>query len=220
MVLVPMDLSSLFPSRAEFEPAADFEPFRKLVPARWVVYLMADADDRPVQLLCVKNLRYSIERRLHGEESIGPSKRVNYREIVRRIYYRRVDSAFEADVVYLEAARQLFPESYQGMVGFRPAWFIHVDPEATFPRYTKTIDLLPRAGTFIGPGVLMFIGGVRFFGNQIDGDGLWVVDTDRGYQGAIAIQNCSFTNCRFVNVGLATDEAFVREIYDTQSQTQ
>src|SRR5947207_2870697 len=105
MVLVPMDLSSLFPSRAEFEPAADFEPFRKLVPARWVVYLMADADDRPVQLLCVKNLRYSLERRLHGEETLGPSKRVNYREIVRRIYYRRVDSAFEADVVYLEAAR-------------------------------------------------------------------------------------------------------------------
>src|SRR5256714_5933714 len=151
MVLVPTDLSSLFPFRADFDPAADFEPFRKLVPARWVVYLMADEGDRPVQLLCVKNLRYSLERRLHGEESIGPSKRVNYREIVRRIYYRRVDSAFEADVVYLEAARQLFPESYQGMVGFRPAWFIHVDPDAPFPRYTKTIDLLPRGGMFVGP---------------------------------------------------------------------
>jgi hypothetical protein len=37
------------------------------------------------------------------------------------------------------------------MVGFRPAWFVHVDPDAPFPRYTKTIDLLPRAGTFVGP---------------------------------------------------------------------
>src|SRR3954453_3289973 len=123
-----MDLSHLFPFRADFDPAADFENFRKLVPARWVVYLMADADDRPIQLLCVKNLRYSLERRLLGDESLGLTRRVNYREIVRRIYYRRVDSAFEADVVYLEAARTLFPESYQGMVGFRPAWFIHVDP--------------------------------------------------------------------------------------------
>src|SRR6516164_5255810 len=128
MSCVPMNLSSLFPHRADFDPAADFEAFRKLVPARWVVYLMADADDRPVQLLCVKNLRYSLERRLGGEESLLPSKRVNYREIVRRIYYARVDSAFEADTVYLEAARQLFPESYQGMVGFRPAWFVHVNP--------------------------------------------------------------------------------------------
>src|SRR5205807_5806585 len=72
--------------------------------------------------------------------------------------------------------------------------------------------------TFVGPGVLMFIGGVRFFGNQIEGDGLWVVDTDRGYQGAIAVRNCTFTRCRFVNVGLATDGAFVRQIYETQAQ--
>src|SRR5881394_3453159 len=99
MVLVPTDLCSLFTFRADFDPAADFEPFRKLVPAKWVVYLMAHADDRPVQLLCVKNLRYSLERRLgvDDEQQQGPNRRVNYREIVRRIYWRRVDSAFEAD---------------------------------------------------------------------------------------------------------------------------
>jgi len=72
--------------------------------------------------------------------------------------------------------------------------------------------------TFIGPGVMMFIGGVQFFGNQIDGDGLWVIDTDRGYQGAIAVRNCTFTNCQFVNVGVATDATFVRQIYATQAQ--
>jgi excinuclease UvrABC nuclease subunit len=143
-------LNSLFPLRVDFDPAADFEAFRKLVPARWVVYLMTDADNRPIQLLCVKNLRYSLERRLHSEEAVL-SKRVNYREIVRKIHWRRVDSAFEADAIYLEAARQLFPESYQGMVGFRPAWFIHVNPEVAFPRYVKTIDLHPRAGELIGP---------------------------------------------------------------------
>ncbi len=147
---MPADLANLFPAKIDFDPAADFEPFRKLVPARWVVYLMTDADDRPIQLLCVRNLRYSLERRLHSEEAI-PSKRVNYREIVRRIHWRRVDSAFEADAIYLEAARNLFPESYQGMVGFRPAWFIHVHPEASFPRYVKTIDLQSRPGELVGP---------------------------------------------------------------------
>jgi excinuclease UvrABC nuclease subunit len=146
------NLFSLFTHRADFDPAADFEAFRKSVPARWAVYLMADEQDRPVQLLCVKNLRYSLERRLGaGEPDAGPSKRVNYCEVVRRVYWRRVDSAFEADVVYLEIARQVFPQTYQGMVGFRPAWFVHVNPDAQFPRYTKTSDLEIRTGTYIGP---------------------------------------------------------------------
>jgi len=70
--------------------------------------------------------------------------------------------------------------------------------------------------TFIGPGILMFIGGVRFVANRLDRDALWVVDRDRGYQGAIAVRNCTFTGCTFINVGLATDEAFVREIDATQ----
>jgi hypothetical protein len=74
--------------------------------------------------------------------------------------------------------------------------------------------------TFVGPGVLMFIGGVQFSGNRVDGDGLWVVDTDRGYQGAIAVRNCTFTGCNFVNVGLATDAEFIRQIYATQAQAQ
>src|SRR5207245_407593 len=80
-----------------------------------------------------------------------PSRRINYREIVRRIYWRRVDSAFEADIAYLEAARVIFPQTYQAMIGFRPAWFIHVNPEAPFPRYTKTTDLGIRNGTYFGP---------------------------------------------------------------------
>src|SRR5687767_15090654 len=141
------DWSTIFDRRVDFDPAAgDFDAFVRQVPAKWVVYLLADADGRPVQLLCVKNLRYSLKRRLGTEEQAsgagaGPSRRVNYRDLVRRVYWRRVDSAFEADWLYYEAARLLFPQTYQGMVGFRPAWFVHVNPEANFPRYTKTIGL-------------------------------------------------------------------------------
>ena len=141
-----------FTDRIEFDPAAgDLDAFLRQVPAKWVVYLMADAVGQPIQLLCVKNLRSSLKRRLGGDEPIGPSKRVNYREIVRRISWRRVDSAFEADWIYYEAARELFPQTYQGMVGFRPAWFVHVDPEAAFPRYVKTTDLSKPSGVLIGP---------------------------------------------------------------------
>jgi excinuclease UvrABC nuclease subunit len=113
---------------------------------------MSDADDRPVQLLCVKNLRQSLKRRLGDDPELsGPSRRVDYKAIVRNIRWRRVDSAFEADVVYLEAAQRLFPQTYRGMIGFEQAWFIHVNPDANFPRYTKTVDLSPRPGLLIGP---------------------------------------------------------------------
>jgi len=144
------EIATLLDGHITFDPAGDFEAFARAAPAKWVVYLMSDADDRPVQLLCVKNLRASLKRRLGGSEQVGPSRRVNYRDLVRYVRYRRVDSAFEADWLYYEIARQVFPQSYQGMVGFRPAWFIHVDPQHNFPRYIKTTDL-SRSGLYIGP---------------------------------------------------------------------
>jgi excinuclease UvrABC nuclease subunit len=142
---------AIFEHSVEFDPTRDVESFLKDVPARWVVYLMTDEADRPVQLLCVKNLRYSLKRRLTEDPTAGPSRRIDYRQIVRHVYWRRVYSSFEADWVYLEAARQFFPRSYRCMTGFQPAWFIHVDPDATFPRYTKTIDLDVASGELIGP---------------------------------------------------------------------
>ena len=76
---------------------------------------------------------------------------MNYREIVRHVHWTRVDSAFEADLQYHHAARALFPQTYQGMVGFRLSWFLHVNPDTQFPRYIKTTDLQIRTGMLIGP---------------------------------------------------------------------
>jgi hypothetical protein len=111
-----------FEQQINFDPSVPIEDRLRDVPAKWVVYLMSDAEGRPVQLLCVKNLRYSLKRRLSSEADAPVlSRRVNYCEIVRSIAWRRVDSAFEADVVYLEAARQHFPQTYQDMIGMRAA---------------------------------------------------------------------------------------------------
>ena len=144
-------IQGILPGRIDFDPTGDFEAFVCLAPAKWAVYLMADELGRPLQLLCVKNLRDSLRRRLSGEQSIVLTKRVDYRQIVRQIHWRRVDSAFEADWIYYEAAQLVFPRTYQGMVGFRPAWFVHVNPDAPFPRYMKTIDLSAKAGLYLGP---------------------------------------------------------------------
>lgn len=138
-----------------FDPAVDtdVEGFARAVPARWAVYLFADADDRPIQLLSVKNLRASLTRRLGGAEMLdAPSatRKVDYRQIVRRIYWRRVDSSFEADLVYLHAARSAFPSTYQAVASLRQTWFIQIDPDAAHPRYTKT-NRLDGPGLRFGP---------------------------------------------------------------------
>lgn len=143
-------MTSLFENELQFDPGGDFEVFLRSVPAKWAVYVLDDAEQRPVQLLCVKNLRYSLKHRLGGDQTLGLTKRVNYREIVRRVRWIRVDSAFEADWRYYEAAQALFPQTYRGMIGFRPAWFIHVNPETNFPRYLKTKELA-KTGVLLGP---------------------------------------------------------------------
>jgi excinuclease UvrABC nuclease subunit len=140
-----------FDHSIDFDPDRPLDELLKAVPARWVVYLFTDAHDHPIQLLCVKNLRASLKRRLGGDEIIGPSRKVNYRDLVRRIYWRRVHSLFETDLFYLDIARRVFPNSYRGMVGFDPAWFIHVNPAHNFPRYVKTIELSKQGGIYIGP---------------------------------------------------------------------
>ena len=142
----------LLEQRVDFDPSQEVDAFARQVPAKWAIVLLADAAGQPVQLLSVKNLRACLKRRLgKPDPAEGPSRKVDYAQIVRQIRWRRVDSGFEADWVYLETARVLFPKSYRGMVGFRPAWFIYVNPETAFPRYIKTIDLSPRPGHLLGP---------------------------------------------------------------------
>lgn len=145
------DPHAIFTEQVDFDPAGDFEEFVKSVPPRWAVYLMSDGDGLPIQLLCVRNLRASLKRRLGGEETVGPTRKINYRDLVRRISWRPVHSVFEADWQYYEHARRLFPDTYGGMSGFRKTWWIHVDPQATHPRYTKTNDPTAEAGRYFGP---------------------------------------------------------------------
>ena len=43
------DPTDIFTHQVAFDPAGDFEAFARIVPARWAVYLLGDAEDRPVQ---------------------------------------------------------------------------------------------------------------------------------------------------------------------------
>src|SRR5690606_9859322 len=71
--------------------------------------------------------------------------------VVRRIHWRRVDSALEADWIYLEAARAVFPESYKALTSQRQAWWVHINPQTNYPRYVKTNDPAALGGIYLGP---------------------------------------------------------------------
>ncbi len=146
------DPHAIFTDVVPFDPQRADDEWFASIPARWVVYLLAGENDEPIQLLSVKNLRASLKRRLTPAASDeSPSRRVDYTRIVRKIYWRRVDSPLECDLVYLEAARQIFPETYRGMTGFRSAWFVHVDLDSNYPRYIKTTRPGQLPGQYLGP---------------------------------------------------------------------
>jgi DNA polymerase-3 subunit epsilon len=140
-----------FEHAIDFDPAAGVEAIALHVPATWCVYLLTDARGRPVQLLCVRNLRASLRRRLGVLDEAEKTRRADLTQIVRRIRWTRVDSTFEQDWVYLEAARSAFPESYAGVLGFYPAWFVHLNPATRFPRLTRQNRIDKRTGDYLGP---------------------------------------------------------------------
>lgn len=127
----PMPLLDQF---IPFDPAADFEAFLESIPAKWVVYLLSDEQGRPFQLLSVKNLRASLANRLTEHPADEKTRSIPYRQVVRQVAYRRVDSTLEAEWVYAQLARELFPDAYQKMLANWAPWYIAIDPEADFPR--------------------------------------------------------------------------------------
>jgi hypothetical protein len=143
----------LQPDHLHFDPAGSGpgEQWLSQVPARWVVCLLADADQRPVQLLCSRNLRQALKRRLVDPQLA--SRRVDYRQFIRHLYWLPADSSFEADWVYLQLVRICFPSTYKALLNFREAWFIETEPQAPFPRWVKTNRPTTAAAghCFIGP---------------------------------------------------------------------
>lgn len=101
------------------------------------------SDDRATLVATSADVRALAHRRLgpppaDDEASVAGSARADLRPITTRVDVVQVGSAFEADWVYLDLARDLMPEVYKAVAERRRAWFVHVDPRAEFPRFSKT----------------------------------------------------------------------------------
>lgn len=66
------------------------------------------------------------------------SRRIDYRKLTRIVRAGTVGSSFEAEWLYLQYARRLLPTTYASLLDRWRTWFVHVNPEADHPRWTKT----------------------------------------------------------------------------------
>jgi len=134
------------------DPDADVESWRLTLPGRAACYLLEDADGGPVLLATVGGLRGAVVRRMtEPDEPDEPSKRIDYRQIVRRVRWRGVESRFEANWAYLENARRLFPKTYKRMVRRWRAHWVGIDLGDPHPRFVAKDQPHGPASTCFGP---------------------------------------------------------------------
>lgn len=119
------------------------------IPGRRGVLLLEGPDATPILLITAANIRARMRTRLTDPE--GPSKRADLREVARIVRWKLSDSHFETDWRYLDLARRIYPDRYGQMLGFRPAWFIHVDPAGRAPIFRRSREPLAEAGRYYGP---------------------------------------------------------------------
>lgn len=83
--------------------------------------------------------------------SSAAKRRADLSQIVRRIRWQPAHSAFEITYEYLRISRCVLPDTYLKNVAFGPAWFVHVDPAASIPRFTVSKLVASGPGTTLGP---------------------------------------------------------------------
>ncbi len=153
-------------------PAQTDSARRTRLPGGGGVYLLTDAEDRPVLLTWAGDLRRALAGRLSGgaeaaeprtpaaasTEASTPSKasppgrrRVDLSGVVGRIRWRAAYSPFELAFEYWRIARVLLPDSYVENLGFGPCWFLHMDADAAIPRLRVGRLLQAPPGLDFGP---------------------------------------------------------------------
>ncbi len=130
-------LADILPNRATLHADAEAATVVRDIPTRRAVCLLLDAEDRAVQVLAWANPRVGMKRRLAEPVEGEKTRRVNYGELVRSVRWQAVDSEFESDVVHAAVVRAAFPLRAGELLKFAQPWFLHVDPAAEFPRWTR-----------------------------------------------------------------------------------
>lgn len=124
----------------------------RALPTQPGVFVLEDAQHRPIQVATAGNLRRLVRSRLSAPADQDRRRAPDVRSIARRVRALPVGGRFEADWAYLQWVRRLLPATYRAMIERWEAWFIQVAPEAAFPQFTRSNRPLGRAGQVtLGP---------------------------------------------------------------------
>ena len=130
-----MSLTLPFTHSASLEPG-DVGAQRLLsLPARPGVLVIEGEEQSTLFVGAGANVREMARRRLLPSEQ--PSRRPDLRTIAVRALGVTVGSSLEADLIYLREVRKRLPLAHRAAASRWQGWFIHVDPMAEFPRWSK-----------------------------------------------------------------------------------
>ncbi|MBY0311393.1 MAG: hypothetical protein K2W85_04940 [Phycisphaerales bacterium] len=110
------------------------------LPPQAGVLVLEASDGRTVLVATTANLRDLTRRRLGPIEPGERSASADVRDLCAggRLIAIRTGSALETDAVYLRLARERLEHAARIVSERWRAWFVHVDPDAEFPEWTKT----------------------------------------------------------------------------------
>ncbi|MCA9296822.1 MAG: hypothetical protein KC983_09895 [Phycisphaerales bacterium] len=115
------------------------------------VYAFENADGHTLRLTTTSGLRRAVRDRLAQRDAVAD---VPPAFVPIRIRFAAAGSRFEADHIYLAAARRRLPKSYAMVFDRWACWFITAVPTSVFPRFTKQRwpgVTFEDAGVSIGP---------------------------------------------------------------------
>lgn len=126
------------------------------LPAGPGVFAFEDSGGHALLLAVTANLRRLIRSRLAPpDDTAGPKRKVDYHALTHRVRALPVGCSFEADWACLQLARRLVPNAVKPMTDRWRGWWVHVNPEAEFPRFVKTstpgLPPTGATGVHLGP---------------------------------------------------------------------
>ncbi len=139
-----------FDGQLDLVPPVGDEQLAKVPPRRGVVLLEASGGEA-ILVLTAADIRARLRTRLGEPDENAGARRVDLRQITRRVLWRLAPSHFECDLKLLELASRTWPRRLADHVSWRPAWFVHADAEETYPHFQRTRDVFSRDGKYVGP---------------------------------------------------------------------
>ncbi len=144
------DWKQILDSKLELTSPGSPESLGKIPAKRGIILLQARTGD-PIQLLTSANLRNTVVTRLTQPDESTPTRRADLASIVGSVRWKLTSSWFETDLWYKDLLSKLWPESFSELLGYKPAWFVHVDPAERFPHFYTVRNTGENPGQDFGP---------------------------------------------------------------------